>query len=124
LGISCRSSIDCIVPGLGSVSVPALQSVVSSNYDGTDCIAACIWRWMISFISDRMAQAVDLISVWLHLMSSFRFSRFAFIIPFSSSRSLSVLSCNCVSKPWLAFALTSSYCTICCMFIFGAVIKR
>jgi hypothetical protein len=32
--------MDCVIPGLGSVSVASLQVVVSSNSDHMDCITA------------------------------------------------------------------------------------
>jgi hypothetical protein len=101
--------MDCIIRGSGSVSVASLQAVASSNSDRTGCIAAYISCWMISFNSDRNAQTVDLISAWADLMSSFRSFKFAFIIPFSYSRSLSLLACNFASiSSLLAFSLASA----------------
>jgi hypothetical protein len=54
LEITWRFSIDCIIPGSGSVSVASRQVVVWSKSDCTDCIAAFASRWMVSFNLDRM----------------------------------------------------------------------
>jgi hypothetical protein len=74
---------------------------VSSSSDRMGCITALISRWMASLNLDRVAQAVDLISAWLDLMSSRMDFVLASIIPFSTSLSASAFA-------WLVSAFFAS----------------
>jgi hypothetical protein len=58
LVITWCPSMDCIIHGLGTVSVSSLQAVVSSNSDRMGCITAFISYWIASFNSDRNAKIV------------------------------------------------------------------